>query len=519
MKRSAVAAAVFVVGLVAGAGAARADPNRFAVVIGDNRGDRDEVELRYAESDAERVAGVLESLGGFQPENVVTLVGHGAAEVRRALIGINARVRQLGGDSLMIVYYSGHADAEALHLDGSRLSVGELRDLVTGSAASARVLVTDACRSGSITRVKGGTPAPEFAVDVGFPVGAQGVAMVSSSAAGESSQESDALAASFFTHALVSALLGAGDANHDGAVTLGEAFAYARERTLAATSRTVVGPQHPTFRLELGGREDLVLTRPGADHRNLGTLAFGRAGVYAVHKGGVDGTVVAELASADDGGRIALEPGRYFVTRREVDHLEQGRFDVVARQVTRVLPSSMQRIEYARVVRKGGTVRHASASLFADAGVRGEIVGLGTAWRTEVGGRLDLRQCALALRLGFADSARSNGRLDIATRELSIAVDALRAFDAGPLTLDIGLEAGGSWFAQAFHDPATPDRGSGGGFVGAVGQLELPLPHRLYLAGEIAALFYFVRAGDAAATSTLRTAVTYRAGAGLGVYF
>ena len=150
----------------------------------------------------------------------------------------------------MIVYYSGHADADALHLDGTHLPLGELRDLVTGSAASARVLVLDACRSGTITRVKGGTPAPAFDIDLGIPVGAEGVAILSSSAAGESSQESDALGASFFTHALVSALLGAGDTNHDGSVTLGEAFAYAKERTLAATSRTIVGPQHPTFRLD-----------------------------------------------------------------------------------------------------------------------------------------------------------------------------------------------------------------------------------------------------------------------------
>ncbi|MGZ3442152.1 MAG: caspase family protein, partial [Polyangia bacterium] len=266
--------------LTAAASPALAEPNRFALVIGANAGDADEVTLRYAESDADRVAGVLRTLGGFAPENVVVLDDQRASEVRRALISLNARVRALSGESLMVVYYSGHADADALHLGGTRLPMNELRDLVTGSAASARVLVLDACRSGTITRVKGGTRGPAFEIDVGFPVGAEGVAMLSSSAAGESSQESDALGASFFTHALVSALLGAGDTNHDGVVTLGEAYAYAKERTLAATSRTVVGPQHPTFRLDLGGREDLVLTRPGGEHRNIGTLAFARPGIY-----------------------------------------------------------------------------------------------------------------------------------------------------------------------------------------------------------------------------------------------
>ena len=256
--------------------AAHAEANRFAIVIGANAGDADEPTLRYAESDAERLAGVLRALGGFQPENVITLNDLRAAEVRRALISLNARVRAAARASRScFVYYSGHADADALHLGRhAPARSAELRDLVSGSAASARVLVLDACRSGAVTRVKGGTRAPAFEIDVGFPVGAEGVAMLSSRAAGESSQESDALGASFFTHALVSALLGAADTNHDGAVTLGEAFAYARERTLAATSRTVVGTQHPTFRLDLGGREDLVLTRPGAEHRNVGTLAF-----------------------------------------------------------------------------------------------------------------------------------------------------------------------------------------------------------------------------------------------------
>ncbi|MDB4970658.1 MAG: peptidase caspase catalytic subunit p20 [Myxococcales bacterium] len=512
------AAALFsiVLLLAASATTARADPNRFAVIIGANAGDPDEVILRYAESDAERVGSVLRTLGGFQPENVITLENLRAGEVRRALIALNARVRELSGESLMIVYYSGHADADALHLDGTRLPMNELRDLVSGSAASARILVLDACRSGTITRVKGGTRGPAFEIDVGFPVGARGVAMLSSSAAGESSQESDALGASFFTHALVSALIGAGDSNHDGAVTLGEAFAYAKERTLAATARTVVGPQHPTFRLDLGGREDLVLTRPGAEHRNVGLLAFARPGLYVVQKSSAEGPVVAELMSDDAGGRLAVDPGRYFVTRRDSDHLEQGRFDVTSRQTTMVAQTAMARLEYARVVRKGGTPRRLSGSLFADGGVRGQVFGLGTAWRTELGGRLDLRQFSLALRLGFSQSDHDNGSLDITTREVSTAIDALRAFDLGPVTLDVGLELGASWFLQAFHDPSTRDSRSFGPFVGAVGQVEVPLPHHLYARLEVAGLFYFLRTSEASMTAT---AATYRAAAGVGVSF
>jgi caspase domain-containing protein len=499
---------------------AHADPNRFAVIVGDNRGDRDEVVLRYAESDAERVATVLRTLGGFPPENVIVLLGQSASDVERVLGVVSSRAGKYEGQSLLFVFYSGHADADALHLGGSHLPTAALRDRVTGSAASTRVLVLDACRSGTMTRVKGGTPAPAFDVTLAYPLGAQGLALLSSSAAGESSQESDDLQASFFTHALVSALLGAADANHDDAVTLGEAFAYARERTLTATSRTVYGPQHPTFRYDLGGREDLVLTHPGAEYRNVGLLTFARRGFYVVHRRSADGPVVAELAADDDGGRkLALEAGRYFVTRREVDHLEQGRFDVLAHGVTSVLPQTMARLDYARVVRKGGTARRASGSLFVDGGVRGEVLGLGTAWRTEVGGRLDLSQASLELRLGFAGSERQNGRLDIDTRELSGAIAALRAFDIGPVTLDVGLELGMSWFDQALHDPSLGDRSSFGPFVGAVGQLEVPLSRRFYVRVEVAGLFYFLRTNDPIAGNTTATVGTYRGNAGLGLYF
>ena len=66
------------------------------------------------------------------------------------------------------------------------------------------------------------------------------------------------------------------------------------------------------------------------------------------------------------------------------------------------------------------------------------------------------------------------------------------------------------------HDPTVRDSGSFGPFVGAVGQLEVPLPHRLYARVEVAGLFYFLRTADASSTAT---AATYRAAAGLGIAF
>jgi hypothetical protein len=95
----------------------------------------------------------------------------------------------------------------------------------------------------------------------------------------------------------------------------------------------------------------------------------------------------------------------------------------------------------------------------------------------------------------------------------------VRAFDLGPVTLDVGLEAGAGWFLQAFHDPKTPDRTSFGPLVGALGQLIVPLPRRFYARVELAGLFYFMRATDGNAQPTTSTAPTWRGSLGVGMSF
>jgi hypothetical protein len=133
---------------------------RFALIAGNNRGHAPDLELRYAESDASKVAQVLRDLGGFEPADIVILRGEDAQTVRSTLINLNDRIRAAGAipgqQALLFVYYSGHADAQALRLGPSRLEFRELAQLVRGSSANFRLLVVDACRSGTLTRLKGG---------------------------------------------------------------------------------------------------------------------------------------------------------------------------------------------------------------------------------------------------------------------------------------------------------------------------------------------------------------------------
>lgn len=135
----------------------------------------------------------------------------------------------------------------------------ELAQLVRGSSATFRLLVVDACRFGSLTRIKGGQMEAPFFVPSQSLAG-EGMAFLTASAASEDAQESDELKSSFFTHAFVSGLMGAADTNADGGVSLGEAYRYAYDATLRATSRSFYGMQHPTFQYELRGQGALIVT-------------------------------------------------------------------------------------------------------------------------------------------------------------------------------------------------------------------------------------------------------------------
>jgi uncharacterized caspase-like protein len=75
----------------------------------------------------------------------------------------------------------------------------------------------------------------------------------------ESSQESDRLRGSFFSHHLVNALRGAADRNGDGRITLAEAYEYTHAQTLRASVQTV-SLQHPTYAYDVKGSGDPLLT-------------------------------------------------------------------------------------------------------------------------------------------------------------------------------------------------------------------------------------------------------------------
>lgn len=235
--------------------------NRYVVAVSANYGGQGRPVLRYAESDAKSFAKVLGEMGGVQAGNVILVKEPGVAALQKQLDGLDAKIAQgknAAGRNEVLFYYSGHADEKGLRLGNEVYAWKELRKRIDAMSADVKIAVIDACGSGAITRLKGGVAVPAFMVDQSSDM--KGYAFITSSTQDESSQESDKLRGSFFTHSLVSGLRGAGDLSGDGKVTLSEAYQFAFNETLQRTEKTMGGAQHPSRDMNLAGTGDVVMT-------------------------------------------------------------------------------------------------------------------------------------------------------------------------------------------------------------------------------------------------------------------
>ena len=235
--------------------------NRYVVAVSANYGGQGRPVLRYAETDAKSFAKVLREMGGVQSQNVILVKEPGVAALQKQLDGLDRKVSQnknAGGRNEVLFYYSGHADEKGLRLGTEIYAWKELRKRIDALNADVKIAVIDACGSGAITRLKGGVAVPAFMVDQSSDM--KGYAFITSSTQDESSQESDKLKGSFFTHSLVSGLRGAGDLSGDGKVTLSEAYQFAFNETLQRTEKTMGGAQHPSRDMNLAGTGDVVMT-------------------------------------------------------------------------------------------------------------------------------------------------------------------------------------------------------------------------------------------------------------------
>ena len=295
--------------------------NRYVVAVSANNGGSGRPMLRYAESDARSFAKVLKEMGGVLPQNVILVREPSVEALQKEFSNLDAKILQdksSNGRDEVLVYYSGHADEKGLRLGEETYTWKDLRNRIDALSADVKIAVIDACGSGAITRVKGGKAVPAFMVDQSSDM--KGYAFITSSTQDESSQESDKLKGSFFTHSLVSGLRGAGDLSSDGKVTLSEAYQFAFNETLQKTETTLGGAQHPSRDMNLAGTGDVVMTdlRATSAGLDLDESVYGR--LYIRDE---NGELVAELnKKRGHAMSLGLPAGRYAVNlQQDIDYM------------------------------------------------------------------------------------------------------------------------------------------------------------------------------------------------------
>ena len=234
---------------------------RYALYVASNAGGSTRETLKYAYTDATRLARTMNEIGGIRGENSLLLSDPSPREINDAFADIATLVKKNAGRAKrteFLFYYSGHSDENAFLLGANRYAYSDLKNAIDRIPSDVHVVMLDSCYSGNFVRAKGGSRQKPFLMDDSSIVA--GHAYLSSSSGFESSQESDMIQASYFTHALVTGLRGAADTSGDDKVSLNELYHYAFNETLESTELSSAGPQHPSYDITLVGSGDLVLT-------------------------------------------------------------------------------------------------------------------------------------------------------------------------------------------------------------------------------------------------------------------
>lgn len=463
------------------AAAFASEVQRYAVVVGVNDGVPGDEPLLFATSDASRVADVLEELGDVPSENIVRLRDVDAGRLQDSLEDLAGRIERRKGDAetLLFFYYSGHGDADGLHLQGSQLPFTELLGSLGQVPVDVRVLVVDACQSGELTRLKGARPAEPFEIHADDRLDTEGMAIITSSSIGEDAQESDRLQGGVFTHHFLSGLKGAADASGDHRVTLTEAYQYGYAETVKSTSRARF-VQRPGFGFALSGRSDLVLTRVDDPGRNA-MLALDGAGQWLVMEGDGSGRLVSEVFVERD-AMLAIDPGPYLLRYRDGLGIREASVDLAKGQTLAMSSSRMTTISPGRTVRKGLTQEARAATAYTvGTGLLGPTApGLSASPFLAGGLMIDFEPMTFAARLVGSGTRDSNEQLTLFQGRIGADVAGLKKVDVRSVALGLGVRAGADLTGQWFETQGSASARQGlTGRIGPLLTLDVPLGRTL----------------------------------------
>ena len=218
--------------------------------------------LRYTDDDAYRFYAFLKGLeGGALPDEQVRVLIDEDATRESILTNLQEVFGMAGPNDLVLFYFSGHGlNGSFLPIDfdgfNHKLTHEEIAAEFNKCKAKYRLLLADACHSGSIFAMRSGDPEPalvQFYKNLSKSV--SGTALIMSSKADETSLESAGLRQGVFSHFLIRGLKGEADTDKNKTVSVEELYEYVsknvRDYTGNRQSPVIKGTYDPAMPVSL----------------------------------------------------------------------------------------------------------------------------------------------------------------------------------------------------------------------------------------------------------------------------
>lgn len=218
--------------------------------------------LRYTDDDAYRFYAFLKGFeGGALPDEQVRVLIDEDATRENILTNLSEVFSMAGPNDLVMFYFSGHGlNGSFLPIDfdgfNNKLTHEELAAEFNKCKAKYRLLLADACHSGSIFAMRSGDPEPalvQYYKTLSKSV--SGTALIMSSKGDETSLESAGLRQGVFSHFLIRGLKGEADQDKNKIVTVEELYEYVsknvRDYTGNRQSPVIKGSYDPVMPVSL----------------------------------------------------------------------------------------------------------------------------------------------------------------------------------------------------------------------------------------------------------------------------
>lgn len=260
----------------------------FAIVVGVSKYRDPKIpSLDLADKDAKAFGDFLKGQDKMFKEVRVTLLLDEKATKSEVEKHLYYKLPKAGKNDTIILFFSGHGaydplrpkdflfltyDAEPEYLGTTAVKMSGL-EFLKGIEAERVLIIADACHSGGFSEMKPKARASSLKTFIQEVRSSSGRAIITSGKEEQLSWEVPNLKESVFTHNLIEGLKGKADKDHDGLVTLSEAYAYAYKLTKDQTK----GYQHPQFEGKVVGAFPLSFVGPPTPPSELKEQIFAAA--------------------------------------------------------------------------------------------------------------------------------------------------------------------------------------------------------------------------------------------------